>query len=136
MPFARADHGAELFWECHGSGPPLILAAGLGGVGRYWTPNLPDFAAHFATYTFDQRGTGRSSKVPVRSIEQMAADLLAIMDAAGLSRAHYLGHSTGGAIGGAAALDSPGRLASLLIYASTRACSLSGVIVAPGTHGR
>ena len=49
----------------------------------------------------------------------MSADLIAVMDAAGLSSAHYLGHSTGGAIGVATALDYPGRLRSLMIYAST-----------------
>ena len=47
----------------------------------------------------------------------MAADLIAIMDEAGLSSAHFLGHSTGGAIGVATALDYPGRLRSLMIYA-------------------
>lgn len=112
--------GAELYWEAQGGdGPPLILAAGLGGVGGYWQPNIAAFAQHFTVYTFDQRGTGRSSRVPVDSIEQMAADLVAIMDAAGLESVHFLGHSTGGAIGVATALDHPGRLASLVIYAST-----------------
>jgi aminoacrylate hydrolase len=45
--------------------------------------------------------------------------LIAIMDDAGLDSAHFLGHSTGGAIGVATALDYPDRLRSLLIYAST-----------------
>ena len=49
----------------------------------------------------------------------MAADLVAILDHAGIDRAQMLGHSTGGAIGVAMALDHPERLSSLLIYAST-----------------
>lgn len=118
MPVANAD-GADLYWERSGEGPPLILAAGLGGVLGYWQPNRAALEKHFTLYLFDQRGTGKSSKVKVDSIEQMAADLVAIMDAASLSSAHYLGHSTGGAIGVAAALDHPGRLKSLLVYAST-----------------
>jgi pimeloyl-ACP methyl ester carboxylesterase len=49
----------------------------------------------------------------------MAADLVAVMDNAGLESAHYAGHSTGGGIGVATAMDFPGRLRSLLICCST-----------------
>lgn len=118
MPIATRD-GAELHWEREGAGPALVLGAGLGGTASWWAPNRAALAARFTLITFDQRGTGRSSKVPVASIEQMSADLIAVLDAAGLETAHYLGHSTGGAIGVATALDHPRRLRSLLIYAST-----------------
>jgi len=118
MPFAHRD-GADLYWESTGEGPPLILAAGLGGVMGYWQPNRAVLEKHFTLYLFDQRGTGKSSRIPVESIEQMSADLVAVMDAAGLKSAHYLGHSTGGAIGVATALDYPDRLSSMMIYSST-----------------
>jgi aminoacrylate hydrolase len=118
MPVTTRD-GAELYWEREGAGPALVLGAGLGGAGSWWDPNRAALAARFTVITFDQRGTGRSSRVPVASIEQMAADLVAVLDAAEVDAAHYLGHSTGGAIGVAAALDHPGRLRSLLVYAST-----------------
>jgi pimeloyl-ACP methyl ester carboxylesterase len=49
----------------------------------------------------------------------MSTDLVAVLDAAGLDRVHLLGHSTGGAIGTATALDHPYRIASLMIHAST-----------------
>ena len=118
MPITKHD-GAELYWERAGSGPALVLGAGLGGSSSWWTPNLPAFVSRFTVITFDQRGTGRSSRIPVASIEQMATDLLAVLDDARVETAHYLGHSTGGAIGVATALDHPGRLRSLLLYAST-----------------
>ena len=118
MPITKSN-GVEFYWEQHGCGPPLILGAGLGGVGRWWDPNRDVLAEQFTVFTFDQRGTGRSSRVPVSSIEQMSADLIAIMDAANIDKAHYLGHSTGAAIGVATALDYETRLRSLMIYAST-----------------
>jgi aminoacrylate hydrolase len=118
VPSTTRD-GAELYWEREGAGPALVLGAGLGGTASWWAPNRATLAERFTVITFDQRGSGRSSKTPVASIEQMAADLIAVLDAAGLESAHYLGHSTGGAIGVAAALDHPARLRSLLIYAST-----------------
>jgi aminoacrylate hydrolase len=49
----------------------------------------------------------------------MSADLIAVLDAAGLDRVAFLGHSTGGAIGVATALDYPARLSAMVIYAST-----------------
>jgi pimeloyl-ACP methyl ester carboxylesterase len=118
MPVVVRD-GADLYWEKIGAGPALILGAGLNGSGKWWDPNRLALAERFTVYTFDQRGTGRSSKIPVASIEQMAADLVAVMDNAGLVSAHYAGHSTGGGIGVATALDFPGRLRSLLICCST-----------------
>ena len=96
-----------------------MLAAGLGGSATWWEPNRAALAARFTLILFDQRGTGRSTKVKVKSIEQMAGDLVAVLDDARVESAHFLGHSTGGAIGVAAALDHPGRLKSLLLYAST-----------------
>lgn len=118
MPLVKRD-GCSLFWEKQGDGPALILGAGLGGVGGYWMPNMAALAARFTVYRYDQRGTGRSCRLPVDSIEQMAADLVAVMDDAGLDHAMYLGHSTGGAIGVATALDHPGRISAMMIYAST-----------------
>jgi aminoacrylate hydrolase len=118
MPLATRQ-GCALFWDKQGQGPALILGAGLGGVGAYWAPNLAALAEHFTVYRFDQRGTGQSCRTPVDSIEQMSADLIAVMDDAGLDHAMYLGHSTGGAIGVTTALDYPGRLSALMIYAST-----------------
>jgi aminoacrylate hydrolase len=118
MPIATS-RGASLYWEKQGQGPALILGAGLGGVGSYWAPNIAALAQRFTVYRFDQRGTGRSSREAVESIEQMSADLVAVMDHAGLAQAMYLGHSTGGAIGVATALDYPDRISRMMVYAST-----------------
>src|SRR5215475_6084038 len=130
MPVVVRD-GVDLYWEKIGAGPALILGAGLNGSGEWWNPNRRALAERFTVYTFDQRGTGRSSKIPVASIEQMAADLVAVMDDAGLESAHYAGHSTGGGIGVATVLDFPGRLRSLLICCSTP-CGTSCLACAGG----
>jgi len=111
--------GASIYWEATGQGTPLMMVAGLGGVATYWTPQIKTFSQDYRVIVHDQRGTGRSSQIPVRSVEQMADDALAVMDAAGVERTLYLGHSTGGAIGVALALKYPDRLAGLVINAST-----------------
>ena len=118
MPILTLPTG-EIWWEEHGEGPPLMVVAGLGGVGGYWAPNLPALAARHRVILHDQRGTGRSSRTPVASIAQMAGDAIALMDHLGLREAAWLGHSTGGAIGTCVALDRPGRLSRLVINSST-----------------
>lgn len=120
MPKLHRD-GADLWWDVKGApdAPPLILAAGLGGTHGWWAPQIEAYAREFRVLVFDQRGTGHSSRVPVASVEQMAGDAAAVMDAAGITRAAWLGHSTGGAIGVALALSEPARLSRLVVYAST-----------------
>jgi aminoacrylate hydrolase len=110
---------AELYYERHGSGPPLLLVSGLGGQGSYWRNQLPALTPHFGVILHDHRGCGRSSHTRMRySVEQMAADVLALMDALGTARAHYLGHSTGGAMGQVLALDHPERISKLVLSAT------------------
>jgi len=46
MPKARVL-GGEIYYEESGEGEPLVFVSGLGGVGRYWQPQLPVFARRF-----------------------------------------------------------------------------------------
>ncbi|PWB59001.1 MAG: pyrimidine utilization protein D [Bradyrhizobiaceae bacterium] len=118
MPEVSVD-GGEIYYETHGAGSPVLLVPGLGGVGGYWAPNLPAFAARHRTVVHDHRGTGRSSRARIRySVDQMTRDLVAVMDDLGIEKAHLVGHSTGGAMGQTLAATHPERLASLVIYAS------------------
>ncbi len=122
MPKVSIDH-VELYYETNGSGTALLLVPGLGGVGAYWRPQVSVLSQHFQVIVHDHRGTGQSTHDRISySVEQMAADVLKLMDALGIERAHLVGHSTGGAIGQVIAIEHPERLASVVIYASwTRA---------------
>jgi aminoacrylate hydrolase len=111
--------GAEIYFETHGQGTPVLLVPGLGGVGSYWAPNIPAFAREHQVIVHDHRGTGQSSRSSIRySVDQMSDDLVAVMDHLGIEKAHLVGHSTGGAIGQTLAITKPDRLLSLTIYAS------------------
>jgi aminoacrylate hydrolase len=110
---------ADLFYEETGNGPPLMLVPGLGGQGSFWISQVPVFSRDFRTVVHDHRGTGRSTHSRIAySIEQMADDTLRLMDALKIDAAHFVGHSTGGAIGQAIALDHPERLRSLVLSAT------------------
>jgi aminoacrylate hydrolase len=110
---------AGLYWEEHGpaDGPPVILSPGLGGSAAYWTPNLAALAADHRVILYDHRGTGRSSRELAFnvSVEDMARDVLALMDGIGLASATLVGHAAGGAIGLALALAAPERLDRLVV---------------------
>ena len=117
---SRVDVGdAEIHVEITGSGPDLLLVAGLGGRGAFWSKQIAVFAEHFRVITFDHRGCGNSTpdKV-VYGAEHMAKDVIALMDAMAIERAHLVGHSTGGAIGQHIALNQPERLEKLVLSCS------------------
>jgi aminoacrylate hydrolase len=107
---------ATLYYETHGSGPPLLLVSGLGGVAGFWQPHVEAFARHFTVILHDHRGTGRSALSRIDySVPQMADDALQLMDSLGIGAAAYIGHSTGGAMGQVIATDHPGRISKLVL---------------------
>jgi aminoacrylate hydrolase len=110
---------AEIGTAIQGEGPTVLLVAGLGGRGSFWNRQVQALSRHFRVITHDHRGCGVSSRSRVvYSAEQMAEDVIALMDALGIERAHVVGHSTGGAIGQFLALHHPQRLDRLVISAS------------------
>ncbi|HEX9963506.1 MAG TPA: pyrimidine utilization protein D [Allosphingosinicella sp.] len=96
-------HAAGLWYEWHGppAGEVLILSAGLGGSGSYWTPNLGALSRDYRVLVYDHRGTGRSGPLPDAplSVAAMAADVRALIAELGIERPHFLGHALGGLIG-------------------------------------
>jgi len=110
---------AELYYEDTGRGEPLLLVPGLSGRGSFWTAQVADLSRDFRVIVHDHRGTARSTHSRIRySVEQMADDVVRLMDALGLDSAHLAGHSTGGAIGQVLALEHPRRLRSLVLSAT------------------
>ena len=119
MPHLTLKDGDRLYYEVHGSGPPLLLVAGLGGVGAFWKEHVPVFAESFTVVLHDHRGTGRSSPSQIDySVEQMSDDLLQLLDHLEIKCAGLIGHSTGGAIGQTLALDQPDRIGKLVLSAT------------------
>lgn len=110
---------AELHYEITGDGPPLMLVAGLSGLGAFWAQQVPALSQHFKVIQHDHRGTGGSTRSLIRySVDQMAADALKLMDALKIDKAHFCGHSTGGAISQTVATDFPDRMHSMVLSAT------------------
>lgn len=102
-----------------GAGPPLLLLPGLGGRASFWQSIVTTLRARFRLIALDHRGCGASSRCRIQySVEQMAADALAVLDAFGIARADLLGHSTGGAIVQFLGAHHPERCGRLVISSS------------------
>lgn len=117
---AVIEDGATLQAWSHGAGPEtLLLVSGLGGTGGFWKKVAPDLAAGRRVIRFDQRGIGASERGDAEvTIDQLARDCLAVLDAAGVERCVFLGHSTGGCIGQAFARIAPARVTGLVLSAT------------------
>ena len=111
-------NGIEHSYELTGDGPLLVLVSGMIGTAAFWAPQIAAFSADYRVLTYDQRGAGHSGAEPVTSVEQLADDLAALLDALALERVHLVGHSTGGAIGQVMAIEHGPRLESLAICSS------------------
>ena len=115
MPTSTIN-GIELFYECVGSGPPLLLIHGLGSSGEDWAFQRDAFAQRHTLILVDLRGSGRSAKpAGPYAIAQFAADLLALLDALDVPHTDVLGFSLGGSVALEMALAQPQRVRRLVL---------------------
>ncbi|MFG1230347.1 alpha/beta fold hydrolase [Xanthobacter wiegelii] len=102
-----------------GTGAPMLLVSGLGGTAAFWGPGAARLAARFRVVSFNQRGIGGSTRGQAPcTIETLARDCLAVVEALGLERVLLVGHSTGGCIGQSFAALAPERLSGLVLSAT------------------
>lgn len=121
MPFVRVSD-IRIHYEVSGNGEPLLFIPGWGTEITTMAAVIEKFSSHFRIIAIDNRGTGRSGKPDAPySIEQMADDAVAVLDALGVQHAHVLGLSMGGMIAQMFAAKYPDRVNRLvLVVAFTR----------------
>jgi pimeloyl-ACP methyl ester carboxylesterase len=123
MPRVKSTD-AEIQYDVHdetrGRGEALLCIMGLGGASNWWFPQVEGLRDSYRVITFDNRGVGRSDKpAGPYSMSQMAADALAVLDAAGANDAHVMGISMGGMIAQHVALTAPRRVKKLVLACTT-----------------
>jgi pimeloyl-ACP methyl ester carboxylesterase len=106
--------GCRLAYWTRGDGPPVLFVQGVGVHGCGWRPQADGLAGRFRCVWFDNRGVGQSQPIgePV-TVDQMADDARAVLDAAGCASAHIVGHSLGGLVALNLALAARSRVRSL-----------------------
>ncbi len=109
-----------MYYEIHGDpahSEAILLSSGLGGSHHYWQAQVPELAKRFKVIIYDHYGTGKSvGTLPEGySMAQMAAEIETVMAQTETERAHILGHALGGLMGLQLAIQSPEKVASLLL---------------------
>lgn len=122
MPRTAVDD-LEIFWEEQGSGgaTPVIMLNGLGAGRGGWSMQAPALAEHFRVITLDNRDIGETGATPNNRfyrMRQFADDVIGLMDALDIDRAHIVGASMGGAITQELAINSPDRVETATIICS------------------
>jgi pimeloyl-ACP methyl ester carboxylesterase len=119
MPNIKLPTGVDLYYETHGQGEPLIFVPSTAYSGEVWKPSQMPLANALNLIFHDPRGCGRSvATQSVYTIDQMALDIVALMDHLKILSAHLIGHSMGGRIALSLAQNFPGRVKSLIMAAS------------------
>ena len=128
MPNVKLPTGADIYFESHGGGDPVVLIPSTGFSCDVWKPTQMPIADSCRLIIHDPRGCGRSTAPQkVYTINQMANDVVALLDHLKVEAAHVVGHSMGGRIGLEMTLNFPGRVKSLIMAASG-----SGQVPRPG----
>lgn len=116
---ALADH-ETLVAQKGDRGPAVILSHSLGVDWRMWEPVMERLADGRRVFAYDFRGHGGAAGAPRPfTMDDLAADLLGVLDAFDVERAHVVGLSMGGGIAQTAAVLAPERVASLALLATT-----------------
>jgi len=113
-----ADDGVDIAYDVWGrpGGPPVLLIQGLGMDSRGWALQRMAFGRHFRCFAPDNRGVGHTGQPPrPYSLEQMARDALAVLDAEEVASAHVVGASMGGVIAQIIGVMHPERTRSLVL---------------------
>ena len=118
MPFVHVADGTRIHYEVTGrpGATPILMIQGLGASKNAWNLQRIAMATRFRSISLDNRGAGRSDK-PTQpfTLEQMADDAIAVLDAAGIETAHVVGASMGGVISQIIAVKYPHRVRSLTL---------------------
>ena len=112
---SHVRHGAVVAAQAGVHGPPLILLHGLAGSGAWWRHNLPALSGAYRVTVIDLPGFGSSHPDARLILDEVPAQVVALLDELGIERAHVIGHSMGGLVAGGLAADHPERVDRLVL---------------------
>ena len=116
MPNVNVNN-ITLNYDQQGAGDPLILVPYLAADSACYAFQVAEYSKHFTCISVDLRGTGESDKPGGDySVEILADDVGALMQALGIEKAHVCGLSLGAAVGMWVAIKHPDRVRSLSVH--------------------
>ncbi|MBI2169598.1 MAG: alpha/beta hydrolase [Actinobacteria bacterium] len=119
MPFCEGV-GGQIHYEVGGSGPPMLLLNGLVASAYLWPRSwLERFEATRTVVRVSNRGTGHTPLGEKLTVDAMAEDALAVLDALHLGPTPVLGFSMGGMVAQSLTLARPERVTALVLASTT-----------------
>ena len=115
-------NGISINYQVEGpaSGPVVTLSHSLATNLSMWDPQMPALVSRYRVLRYDTRGHGKTDAPEgAYSLEQLAEDARALLQALGITRTHFIGLSMGGFIGQILALAYPQMLRSLVLCDTT-----------------
>lgn len=120
MPEISVSTGIRMHYEIIGTGEPLVLIPGTGQGGAILQTVADALSGKFTCISIDNRGSGRTEVTDSGySIDQMAADAIALIDALGFKAVHLCGQSMGAMIAQTIAVDRPDLVRTLQLHGTT-----------------
>ena len=115
-------------YQDQGQGEVIVLVNGLGRTYSHWLGFDQALAKNFRVISFDLRGVGTSMRPCTwqTSVEDMASDLIEVLDGLAIDKAHILGVSLGGMVAMACGIKYPQRCLSLTLINSSIGTKLLG----------
>ena len=104
---SRPRHGPVVASQAGAGGPHLVLLHGLAGSGTWWKRNLPALSSAFRVTAIDLPGFGSSHPDARLILDEVPAQVAALLGELGIERAHVMGHSMGGLVAAGLAADHP-----------------------------
>jgi pimeloyl-ACP methyl ester carboxylesterase len=130
VPFLTTN-GAEIHYEVAGEGAPVLFLHGLGSSALDWEHQIAAFSGRYRTIAVSARGSGQSRDLRKPSgpftVQEFAADALAVLEHLGATPAHIVGLSMGGVIAFEIAVTRPAAVRTLTIVNSAPAFVVKGL---------
>lgn len=127
MPILQQKE-ANIYYEEHGEGEPLVLTYGLAGNTDIWQPQVEALSSHHRLILWDQRGHGRSyspAQPENYGVWTSVEDLHALLGHLSIEKAAVGGQSMGGGVAARFALKYPHKTNALLVFNSHSASGLN-----------
>jgi 3-oxoadipate enol-lactonase len=113
-------NGIETHYTIDGDGPWLVFSHSLACNVSMWAPQVAEFSKRYKVLCYDTRGHGQSSAPSgAYTLDQLADDAKALLDALGIRSCHWVGLSMGGMIGQTFALKYPGVFKTMTLADTT-----------------
>lgn len=118
LDFVTTGDGTRIAYRFDGEAdrPVLVLSNSIATALEMWDEQIPELARHFRVLRYDTRGHGASGVPPgAYSLDRLGRDVVELLDALGVGRAHFLGLSLGGMIGQWLGIHAPERILRLML---------------------